>query len=312
MRIIGQERLTDRVGNTPLIGLERVPVRMGADPAVSILIKAEWFNPGGSVKDRAALRIIEDGLADGRLRPGMTIMDATSGNTGIAYAMIGAARGFPVTLVLPGSCSEERKRILHAFGVNLILSDPYEGSDGAIILARQMAAEDPERYFYADQYSNPSNLLAHYDGTGPEILAQTNGEITHFVACLGTSGTMMGTGRRLKEHNPGIQLVAVQPDDQFHGLEGLKHMDSSIVPAIYDPSLIDRFVEVQTEDAYDMARRLAREEGLFVGQSAGAAVVAAIQVGRELHEGVVVVLVPDGGDKYLSTALWRPDDGSKG
>ncbi len=308
MRSIGQERLTDRVGNTPLIGLERLPARMGADPAVSILIKAEWFNPGGSVKDRAALRIIEDALADGRLRPGMTIMDATSGNTGIAYAMIGAARGFPVTLVLPGSCSEERKRILHAYGVNLILSDPYEGSDGAIILARQMAAEDPERYFYADQYSSPSNLYAHYDGTGPEILAQTNGEITHFVACLGTSGTMMGTGRRLKEHNPGIQLVAVQPDDQFHGLEGLKHMDSSIVPAIYDPSLIDRFVEVQTEEAYDMARRLAREEGLFVGQSAGAAVLAAIRVGQELNEGVVVVLVPDGGDKYLSTALWRPED----
>jgi cysteine synthase B len=281
---------------------------MGVDSAVSILIKAEWFNPGGSVKDRAALRIIEDALADGRLRPGMTIMDATSGNTGIAYAMIGAARGFPVTLVLPGSCSEERKRILHAYGVNLILSDSYEGSDGAIILARQLAVEDPERYFYADQYSSPSNLLAHYDGTGPEILAQTNGEITHFVSCLGTSGTMMGTGRKLKEYDPGIQLVAVQPDDQFHGLEGLKHMESSIVPAIYDPSLIDQFVEVTTEDAYDMARRLAREEGLFVGQSAGAAVLAAIRVGQELNEGVVVVLAPDGGDKYLSTALWRPEE----
>jgi cysteine synthase B len=305
---VGQERLTDRVGNTPLIALERLPGRLGVDQAVSILVKAEWFNPGGSIKDRAALRIIDDAIADGRLKPGMTILDATSGNTGIAYAMIGASRGLDVTLVLSGSCSEERKQILAAYGVNIILSDPYEGSDGAIILARQIAAEDPERYFYADQYGNPSNWMAHYEGTGPEILAQTDGEITHFVAGLGTSGTMMGAGRRLKEHNPGIELIAVQPDDQFHGLEGLKHMDSALVPGIYDPSLIDRFVEVRTEDAYDMARRLAREEGLFVGQSAGAAVLAAIQVARDLSEGLLVTIMPDGGDKYLSTALWRTDN----
>jgi len=307
MRSVGQERLTDRVGNTPLIGLERLPGRLDVDSAVSILVKAEWFNPGGSIKDRAALRIIDDAMADGRLQPGMTILDATSGNTGIAYAMIGAARGFDVTLVLPGSCSEERKQILAAYGVNIILSDPYDGSDGAIILARKIAAENPERYFYADQYGNPSNWMAHYDGTGPEILAQTTGEVTHFVAGLGTSGTMMGAGRRLKEHNPGIELIAVQPDDQFHGLEGLKHMGSALVPAIYDPSLIDRFIEIRTEDAYDMTRRMASDEGLFVGQSSGAAVLAAIEVARDLSEGVLVAIMPDGGDKYLSTALWRTD-----
>ena len=299
------EQLTERIGRTPLLRLERLPALFEVDPEVQILAKAEWFNPGGSVKDRAALRIVEDAQRDGRLRPGMTLLDATSGNTGIAYAMIGAAWGFPVTLVVPASIGEERRRILLAYGANLIFSDPYEGTDGAIRLARELAARAPDRYFYADQYSNPSNWLAHYDTTGVEILEQTGGEVTHLVAGLGTTGTMMGTGRRLKDTNPDVVLVGVQPDDAFHGLEGLKHLPTAMVPAIYDPSLIDRMELVNTEEAFTMARQLAREEGLFVGPSAAAAIVAAIRVGRELSSGVVVAILPDSGVKYLSTQLWQ-------
>ncbi len=272
---------------------------------MQVLGKAEWFNPGGSVKDRAALRIVEDARREGRLRPGMTLLDATSGNTGIAYAMIGAAWGFPVTLVVPASIGDERRRILQAYGAHLIFSDPYEGTDGAIRLARELAARAPDRYFYADQYSNPSNWLAHYEGTGVEILEQTAGEVTHLVAGLGTTGTMMGTGRRLKEANPDIVLVGVQPDDAFHGLEGLKHLPTAMVPAIYDSSLVDRMELVNTDEAFAMARQLAREEGLFLGPSAAAAIVAAIRVARELPSGVVVVILPDSGVKYLSTQLWQ-------
>lgn len=304
------QRLTDQVGNTPLFQLERLPHRLGVPAGVTLLVKAEWFNPGGSVKDRPALRIIQEAIEDGRLQPGRTILDATSGNTGIAYAMLGAALGFPATLVVPANCSTERKMTLRAYGAELIFSDPLEGSDGAIHLARQMAADAPDRYFYADQYSNPANWWAHYDGTGPELLAQTDGRLTHFVAGLGTTGTMMGAGRRLKETNPGIQLVAVQPDHGFHGLEGLKHLPSALVPAIYDSSLIDHTIWVRTEDAYAMTQRLAREEGIFAGSSSGAALVGAIEVAQKLHEGVVVAILPDGGDRYLSTALWRTEDAS--
>lgn len=299
------EPLTARIGKTPLLRLERLPGRYGISSDVQLLGKAEWFNPGGSVKDRAALRIVEDAERSGQLRPGMTLLDATSGNTGIAYAMIGAARGFPVTLVVPASISEERRRILLAYGAELIFSDPYEGTDGAIRLARELAAREPDRYYYADQYSNPSNWLAHYDGTGVEILEQTGGDVTHLVAGLGTTGTMMGTGRRLKEANPDIVLIGVQPDDAFHGLEGLKHLPTAMVPAIYDDSLIDRMEWVNTDEAFALARQLAREEGWFVGPSAAAAVVVALRVACELTSGIVVAILPDSGVKYLSTQLWQ-------
>lgn len=268
-------------------------------------LKAEWFNPGGSVKDRPVLRMIIDAERDGRLTPGRTILDSTSGNAGIAYAMIGAAKGYPVELVMPASASEERKRIIAAYGARIILSDPLEGSDGAILLAREVLARDPDRYFKPDQYNNPSNWRAHYDTTGPEILEQTGGRVTHFVAGLGTTGTLVGAGRRLHEADPRIQVIAVEPDAPLHGLEGLKHIASSIVPGIYDPSVHNRKVPVGTEAGYTMARRLAREEGLFVGESTGAAVVGALEAARELSGGVVVIIAPDGGDRYLSTPLWR-------
>jgi len=304
-RCLRGEQLTQRIGRTPLLRLDRLPRAFGLDPEVQLLAKAEWFNPGGSVKDRAALRIVEDARKDGRLRPGMTLLDATSGNTGIAYAMIGAAWGFPVTLVVPASISEERRRILLAYGAHLLFSDPYEGTDGSIRLARELASREPDRYFYADQYSNPSNWLAHYYGTAEEILEQTEGEVTHLVVGLGTTGTLMGTGRRLKEANPDVVLVGVQPDDPLHGLEGLKHLATAMVPAIYDPSLVDRMEFVDTDEAYAMARQLAREEGLLVGPSAAAAVVAAIRVARDLEHGLVVTVLPDSGVKYLSTQLWQ-------
>jgi cysteine synthase B len=290
------------VGNTPMVELRRV--RDGVAPGVRLLAKLEGFNPGGSVKDRAALKMIEDGIARGKLAPGKTILDSTSGNTGIALAMIGAALGYPVELVMPGNVSVERKQVTASFGARVIFSDPLEGSDGAIRLCRRILAEHPERYFKPDQYNNPMNPQAHYETTGPEIWQQTGGAVTHFVAGIGTSGTIMGTGRYLKERNPGVQIIAAEPEDAFHGLEGLKHMASSIVPGIYHEQELDLKLGVGTEDAYNMVYRLGREEGLLVGQSCGAAHVAALQVARGLRAGTVVVLFPDFGDRYLSTNLW--------
>jgi cysteine synthase B len=298
-----QVSLLDQVGHTPLLRLTRVTG--GVPRAVEVYIKAEWFNPGGSVKDRPVLRMIVEAERDGRLTPAKTILDSTSGNAGIAYAMIGAVKGYQVELVMPASASEERKRIIAAYGARVILSDPLEGSDGAIRVAREILAAAPERYFKPDQYNNPANWWAHYDTTGPEILAQTGGRITHFVAGLGTTGTLVGAGRRLHEAEPRIRVIAVEPDAPLHGLEGLKHIASSIVPGIYDPSVHDGKVGVSTEAAYVMARRLAREEGLFVGTSTGAAVHAALEVAGDLRAGVVVAIAPDGGDRYLSTPLWR-------
>jgi len=295
--------LLDQIGRTPLIRLRRVTRDLRE--SVELYLKAEWFNPGGSVKDRPVLRMITDAERDGRLRPGTTILDSTSGNAGIAYAMIGAVKGYAVELVLPANASEERKRIIAAYGARIILSDPLEGSDGAILLAREVLARAPERYFKPDQYNNPSNWLAHYDTTGPEILEQTGRRVTHFVAGLGTTGTLVGAGRRLHEAGLGVQVVAVEPDAPLHGLEGLKHIATSIVPGIYDPSVHDRKISVSTDEGYTMARRLGREEGLFVGESAGAAVAAALTAARDLREGIVVVIAPDGGDRYLSTPLWR-------
>jgi cysteine synthase B len=296
--------LLDRIGNTPLIRLERLTAHL---PGVRILGKAEWTNPGGSVKDRAASAIVLDALRRELLCPGRRLLDATSGNTGIAYAMLGAALDFPVTLCMPSNVSPERKRILRAYGAEVVWTDPAESSDGAIRKARELA-RDP-RYFYADQYSNPANWRAHYSGTANEILEQTEGRITHFLAGLGTSGTFMGTARRLKEENPAIQCISMQPESPFHGLEGLKHMATSIVPAIYDPLLADRNIEVETETAYAMAKQLARTEGLLVGISAAAAVAAALRLAEEQSaldkETVIVTILPDAADKYLSERFWE-------
>jgi S-sulfo-L-cysteine synthase (O-acetyl-L-serine-dependent) len=292
------------VGNTPLLRLRRVAAHLPA--AVQVYAKAEWFNPGGSVKDRPALNILRSAICDGLLTPGKRLLDSTSGNMGIAYATFGAALGIPVTLALPSNASSERITMLRALGAELVLTDPLEGSDGAIRVVRRMAQDDPERYFYANQYDNPANWEAHYYTTGPEIVQQTFGKVTHFVAGLGTSGTLTGVGRYLREYNPAIQLIAGQPDSPFHGLEGLKHIPTAIKPGIFDVSLPDRTVEVETEAAHEMTRRLAREEGLFVGISSGAAAVAALQVASELEEGVVVTLFPDAGYKYLSDReLWK-------
>ena len=292
------------VGNTPLLRLQRLTSKLS--PRVEIYAKAEWFNPGGSIKDRPALNIINTALASGELCCGKRLLDSTSGNTGIAYATFGAAMGIPVTLAVPANASTERISILQALGVELILTDPLEGSDGALLAAQELASQYPERYFYANQYNNPANWQAHYYGTGPEIICQTDGHVTHFVAGMGTSGTLTGTGKALREFNPNIRLVAVQPDAPFHGLEGLKHMPSAIRPQIYDPTFPDRFVEIKTEDAYAMTRRLAKEEGLFVGISSGAAAAAALKVAENLVEGVIVTVFPDAGYKYLSdTHLWR-------
>lgn len=290
------------VGNTPLIRLERVTA--GLSPQVEVYAKAEWFNPGGSVKDRPALQIIREAEENGLLTPDKVLLDATSGNMGIAYAMFGAARGFRVRLVIPENASPERIGVLRAYGAELVFSDPLEGSDGAIREAQRLAAADPEHTFYADQYNNPANWRAHFRTTGLEVWQQTGGRVTHFVAGLGTSGTLMGAGRRLKAFNPDIQLIGVQPDAPFHGLEGLKHMATAIVPGIYRPELVDRQLTVRTEEAYAMVRRLAREEGLFVGVSAGAALVAALEIARELERGVIVTVFPDSGYKYLSERFW--------
>ncbi len=290
--------LIARIGNTPLVPMK------STNPAVQILGKAEWFNPGGSVKDRAALGIFQAAIRDGRLTRDKTLIDATSGNTGIAYAMIGAALGYRVTLVMPENVSDERKKIAGAYGAELVVSDPMEGSDGAIVQARELVARHPEKYFYADQYNNDANWRAHYEHTGVEVWEQTHGQVTHFIAGVGTSGTLMGAGRRLKELNPEIELIEIQPSDELQIIEGLKHMATAIVPGIYDANLADRKISIDTEAAYHEAHRTAREEGLFVGLSAGAAIAAARKIAQETETGIVVVVLPDGGDRYLSTALW--------
>ncbi len=296
--------LLQAVGNTPLLPLRRVTD--GISPDVKVFAKAEWFNPGGSVKDRPAFNIIRSAVNECQLLPGMRLLNSTSGNMGIAYATFGAALDIPVTLVLPSNASPERIAILRALGAKLVLTDPLEGSDGSIRKAQQMAEEDPDLYFYANQYDNPANWQAHYNTTGPEIVKQTQGFVTHFVAGLGTSGTLTGVSKYLREYNPEIQIVSAQPDSPFHGLEGLKHMASAIQPGIFDPSTPDQNLEIPTEQAYAMVQRLVREEGYFVGISSGAAAVAALQVARKLEKGMVVTVFPDAGYKYLSDAkLWE-------
>lgn len=289
------------VGNTPLLRLRDTPTPSNK---VQIYAKAEWFNPGGSVKDRPALSMILDGERSGKLTAGKIILDATSGNTGIAYAWIGAARGYKVRLALPQNASEERKRILTSYGAELVLTSPLEGSDGAIREARRLYSEDPGLYFYPDQYNNPANWKAHYDSTALEIWEQTSGRITHFVSGLGTSGTFVGTARRLKELNPNIKMISFQPDSPFHGLEGLKHMPTAIVPGIYDPNIADENLEINTEEAHEYTRRLGKREGLLVGVSSGAALAGALRVARTLESGIVVTVFPDAGDKYLSERFW--------
>jgi cysteine synthase B len=292
----------DLVGNTPMVDLAGFDPKIS--PRVRLYAKLEGFNPGGSVKDRPALWMVRDGIARGTLQPGKTIIDSTSGNTGIALAMIGAALGYPVMLVLPENVSVERKKIIQAFGARMAFSSGLEGSDGAILLCRRLIDESPERYFKPDQYFNDVNPRAHYESTGPEIWHDTRGTITHFVAGIGTGGTIMGTGRYLKEQNTAVQVIAAEPDDAWHGLEGLKHMASSIVPGIYHEQELDRKIPIPTDGAYDLVYRLARERGIVVGQSSGAALYAALQVAREIDEGVIVVIFCDFGDRYLSTILW--------
>jgi len=299
--------LIERIGNTPLLRLDALTADL---PGVALLGKAEWYNPGGSVKDRAAGNIVAEAQRSGQLHAGKILLDATSGNTGIAYAMLGAAEGFPVTLCMPENVSRERKQILHGYGANILYTDPADGSDGAIRMARELAAKHPDQYFYADQYSNDANWKAHYHGTANEIWQQTQGRLTHFVAMLGTSGTFVGTTRRLKELNPAVKCISLQPDSSFHGIEGAKHMASAIVPKIYDATLADQNLEISTEDAYAMARKLSRGAGLLVGISAAAAVVGSLKVARELQlkkgqEAVIVTILCDSGDKYLSERFWN-------
>lgn len=289
------------VGNTPLLRLRNIAARSNK---VEIYAKAEWFNPGGSVKDRPALSMILDGERTGKLTPGKIILDATSGNTGIAYAWIGAARGYKVKLALPLNASEERKRILKSYGAELVLTSPLEGSDGAIREARRLFLESPDLYFYPDQYNNPANWRAHYESTALEIWKQTSGRVTHFIAGLGTSGTFVGTARRLKELNPEIKAISFQPDSPFHGLEGLKHMESAIVPGIYDAAIADANHEIGTEQAQEYTRKLGKREGLLVGVSSGAALACALKVAEALESGVIVTVFPDAGDKYLSERFW--------
>ncbi|HLK87889.1 MAG TPA: PLP-dependent cysteine synthase family protein [Candidatus Binataceae bacterium] len=291
------------IGNTPLLEITRVTEGL-LRPGVRIFAKLEGFNPGGSVKDRAVRQMLELGLKRGELRPGKVIIDSTSGNTGIALAMVGAALGYPVEIVMASNVSRERKKIIEAFGAKPIYSDPLEGSDGAITLSRKIIATNPEKYFKPDQYNNEANPLAHFETTGPEIWCQTAGEVTHFVAGIGTGGTVMGTGRYLKAQNDAIKVIAVEPDDAMHGLEGLKHMASSIVPGIFHAEELDDRIAIGTEDAYEMVYALGQLEGVLVGQSSGAAMVAALRVARELRDGCVVTVFPDFGDKYLSTNLW--------
>jgi len=303
------QSLLAQIGNTPLIRLERIASDL---PGIEILGKAEFFNPGGSVKDRPALNMILDGERTGRLLPERILLDATSGNTGIAYAMVGAVRGYRVRLCLPANASEERKRMLKAYGAEMILTDASEGSDGAIRKVRELYEADPDLYFYPDQYSNPANWKAHFETTAVEIMEQTGGGITHFVAAMGTSGTFVGTSRRLKRDLPGVRCISAQPSSGFHGLEGLKHMPTAIVPSIYDESLADDNIWIETEDAYRMVRRIAREEGLLVGISSGANLVAAREIGRRLaaagETGVIVTVLCDGAEKYLSEPFWNDSD----
>jgi cysteine synthase B len=291
------------IGNTPLLELTRLTAGW-LRPGVRVFAKLEGFNPGGSVKDRAACKMVELALTRGELRPGKIILDSSSGNTGIALAMVGSVLGYPVEIVMPGNVSRERKRTIQAFGARAIYSDPLEGSDGAILLARKLIAEGPARYFKPDQYNNEANPLAHFEGTGPEIWRQTKGGVTHFLAAIGTGGTVMGTGRYLKSRNPNVRVIAIEPDDAMHGLEGLKHMASSIVPGIYNESELDDKIQINTDDAYEMVYGLGQLEGILVGQSSGAAMVAALKVARGLRQGCVVTVFPDFGDKYLSTNLW--------
>jgi S-sulfo-L-cysteine synthase (O-acetyl-L-serine-dependent) len=298
--------IVDLIGNTPLIRLNSFETDLRR---VELYAKAEWRNPGGSVKDRAAARMILEGERSGALSRGKIILDSTSGNTGIAYAMIGAARGYQVRLCVPANVTPERKNILKAFGADVIFTDPMQGSDGAILRVKEMYAAHPDLYFYPDQYSNEFNWRAHYDGTAPEIIEQTAGRVTHFIAGLGTSGTFVGAGRRFREFNDGIRLISVQPDSPLHGLEGLKHMETAIVPAIYDPTLAHEDIGVSTEDAFELTRQLARQ-GLFVGISSGAALAGALQVARDTADAVIVAIFPDGGEKYLSERFW--DDGGQG
>ena len=296
--------LPSHVGNTPLLPLRRVTSDLS--PRVKVFFKAEWFNPGGSIKDRPALNIIQNALVNGDLGNGKRLLDSTSGNMGISYATFGAVLGIPVTFAIPANASPERLTLLRALGAEVILTDPTEGSDGAILKARQLVAEKPDLYWYANQYNNPANWQAHYLSTGPEIFAQTNGHVTHFIAGLGTSGTLMGTGKYLRDQLPNVQIISMQPDAAFHGLEGLKHMPSAIKPGIYDESFASSNLEVRTEAAHEMILRLAREEGLFVGISSAAAAVSALQVASQLEEGVVVTIFPDAGYKYLSDkSLWE-------
>jgi cysteine synthase B len=297
------QSVLELIGNTPLLEITRLTAGL-LRPGVHVYAKLEGFNPGGSVKDRAARMMIELALKRGDLRPGKTILESSSGNTGIALAMVGSALGYPVEIVMPGNVSRERKRIIQAFGAKAIYSDPMEGSDGAILLARKIIAEQGDRYFKPDQYNNEANPLAHFEWTGPEIWRQTGGRITHFLAAIGTGGTIMGTGRYLKSRNPEIKVIAVEPDDAMHGLEGLKHMASSIVPGIYHESELDDKIQISTDDAYELVYGLGQLEGILVGQSSGAAMVAALKLACSLRQGCVVTVFPDFGDKYLSTNLW--------
>ncbi len=297
----GPHSILSRIGNTPLLRLQRV---RPSNRSVEIFAKAEWFNPGGSVKDRAALAMIAEGERSGALSKGKTIIDATSGNTGIAYAMIGSVLGYPVSLALPANASPERKQILRAYGAELILTDPGSGTDGAQELVRELVRRDPDRFFYPDQYNNDANWLAHYETTGAEIWDQSEHAVTHFVAGVGTTGTFVGTGRKLKELNPAVTLVTVEPDSPLHGLEGMKHLATALVPGIYDPALPDIRLTVETEDAYDMVRRLAREEGLYVGVSSGAAMVACLRLAEGVPSGTIVTVFPDGGSRYGSEHFW--------
>src|SRR5271170_3685432 len=305
------EHLLDQIGNTPLLRVERAVADF---PDAEFYARAEWFNPGGSVKDRAAYAMIRNGERRGALRSGKTILDATSGNTGIAYAMVGAALGYPVKLFLPTSASPERKQILQAYGAEIVYTPGDEGTDGAIRRVRELYAAEPDKYFYPDQYSNPANPNAHYETTGPEIWDQTGGRITHFVAGLGTSGTFVGTTRRLKELNPTIRCISFQPDSGFHGLEGLKHMATALVPKIYDPTLADEDLAVQTEDAQKLAKRLAREEGILAGVSSGGALCACFEVARRVPRGeraAVVTVFPDSGEKYLTERFWSEEGAAR-
>ncbi len=296
------ESVLDLIGDTPLLHIRKLAEGLPSD--VRIYAKLEGLNPGGSVKDRPALKMVQEGIRAGRLTPEKTILDSSSGNTGIALAMIGCVLGYPVELVIPANVSRERKQIIHAYGAKIVYSDPLEGSDGAIRLCRKLLEENPDRYFKPDQYFNPMNSQAHYETTGPEIYRQTQETITHFIAGIGTGGTIMGTGQYLKERNPAIKVIAVEPDDALHGLEGLKHMASSIVPGIYHEEELDDKIAVSTEDAYAMVYRLGQEEGVLVGQSSGAALFATLKLARKLRAATLVTVFPDFGDKYLSTNLW--------